>query len=363
MLTDNRVLVENTIEQPAIMCVQRKAEKRISTEQDFIDANIASFGNDIGRTTNWITSMYEVQAGYERGSVEYDTLEYRIKVGQLIQQNVIDKAKGIIAKPMPREWHDRHSVNKIEDEEKRELYRRIVADKKPYFMRYIYPSLMKHYNTYIKNTNKNSLREFQKPIQELLTTPYADLTPRQQEFIHYYYYRMPVGLNDCVMNRICKRIEAEFDGYIGKHNAKYKFDYSIMKRDAEYPPRQFSQIKQLYTAYNRRLVNYAIFASYERVNEYDSINNLSDMNRDFEEECEKVCPNKDSLCNIILDICYTRSATKRFAWGMCGHEIIRNLLRRNGGVLHYPTMNHEGDIYYGGERFTLSTTVLEVDDL
>lgn len=69
------------------MCVQRKAEKIIPTEEDFISSNIASFGNEIGQTTNWITSMYEVQAGYPRDSVEYQTLAYRIRCGQLYQQN------------------------------------------------------------------------------------------------------------------------------------------------------------------------------------------------------------------------------------------------------------------------------------
>ena len=62
-----------------------------------------------------------------------------------------DKAKGIVCKPMPRDWHDKHAVNKIESTAQRDFFRSIVASRKPYFMRYIYPSLMKEYNTYIKN--------------------------------------------------------------------------------------------------------------------------------------------------------------------------------------------------------------------
>ena len=85
------------------MCVQRKAKKKIVQEEDFIRANIDSFGDDIGKTTNRITTMFEVQARYPENSEEYKILDYRIKCGQLFQQNAIDKAKGIIAKPMPRE--------------------------------------------------------------------------------------------------------------------------------------------------------------------------------------------------------------------------------------------------------------------
>ena len=131
MLTDNEVLVNKLEVLPALMCVQRKAAKRVPTEADTIRSNIESFGNDIGKTTNWITSMFEVRSHYDRNSDEYKELSYRIKCGQLYQQNVIDKAKGIIAKPMPREWHDRRSVNMMEDEEKKRFYRSIVADRKP----------------------------------------------------------------------------------------------------------------------------------------------------------------------------------------------------------------------------------------
>ena len=164
---------------------------------------------------------------------------------------------------MPREWYDRHAVNKIEDEDKRNLYRRIVADKKPYFMRYIYPTLMKQYNTYIKNTERNALREFQMTVSELKAIPIGEATDRQRDFIRYYDYRMPVGVHDCVMNRICRRFEEEFDGYIGRHNSSTDFDYTIMRSGADYTPRQYSAIKRLYEEYNKRLTSYSVFADYE----------------------------------------------------------------------------------------------------
>lgn len=83
MLTDNKVLVENLRELPAIMCVQRRASKKIVTEDDAVAANIASFGDEIGKTTNWITSMFEVQSHFDKESEEYKVLDYRIKCGQL----------------------------------------------------------------------------------------------------------------------------------------------------------------------------------------------------------------------------------------------------------------------------------------
>ena len=360
MLTDNKVLVDKLQPLPALMCAQRRATKRIPTEEDFIRSNIESFGNDIGQTTNWITSMFEVRARFEKGSEEYDTLSYRIRCGQLYQQNAIDKAKGIVCKPMPRLWYDRHAANKSEGDTK--FQRDIVADKKPYFMRYIYPMLSKQYTTYIKNTDKNALREFQMTVAELKSIPETDRTERQAEFLKYYKYRMPVGVNACVMNKICWRFEDEFDGHIGKHNSAIKFDYSIMRSEDEYTTKQFNSIKRLYDDYNKRLASYAIFADYERIDDCDSFIALSVMNDEFRKECYKICPNKSTLCNIILDICYTRNSTKRFAWSMCGSEIIHNLLQRNDNQISYPTLDSDGDIEFGENKFIVETIKIEVSE-
>lgn len=361
MLTDNSVLVKKMKQQPALMCAQRKAEKRISSESDFIRSNIESFGNDIGQTTNWITSMFEVRSHFNPDSLEYKTLSYRIRCGQLYQQNAIDKAKGIICKPMPRAWHDRHTVNKMENDAEKTFYRSIVADKKPYFMRYIYPALMRQYNTYIKNTNRNALREFQMTVSEMMAMPFEELSERQRDFLRYYNYRMPVGNGNCVMNKICRRFENEFDGHIGKHNASVKFDYTIMKSENEYSTSQFYAIKRLYDDYNKRLQNYIVFADYERVDECDSISEISTMNADFRRECSIVCPNEQTMCDIILDICYSKSSTKKFAWSMCGNAIIHNLLRKNNYIISFPEIDSSGDITYCGERYIIKTKRIGVD--
>lgn len=266
-----------------------------------------------------------------------------------------------MCKPMPRYWYDRHTVNKIEDPDMKDFYRKIVADKKPYFMRYIYPSLMKQYNTYIKNTNRNALREFQMTVEELYKLPIGETTERQREFLKYYEYRMPVGINDCVMNKICRRFEEEFDGHIGKHNSSIKFDYTIMRNNSEYTPNQYKAIKRLYEDYNKRLVSYSIFADHERVDECDSYATLTMMNDEFKKECSKVCPNSETLCNVILDICYAKSSTKRFAWNMCGTEIIHNILKNNNYQILYPVIDAGGDLEFGGNRFTIQSRTIEVN--
>lgn len=90
MCTDNPILLKNTTNARTVMCVQRKAEKKIVTEEDIIKANKLAFNDDIGRVTNNATAMFEVQARFAPDSEEYKTLEYRILCAQLYQQNTID---------------------------------------------------------------------------------------------------------------------------------------------------------------------------------------------------------------------------------------------------------------------------------
>lgn len=364
LLTDNHVLVNNLRELPALMCVQRKARKIVPTEDDMIQANIDSFGDDIGKTTNRITSMFDVIAQYDKDSDEYKELDYRIKCGQLYQQNAIDKAKGIIAKPMPKEWYDRNAnrSSEIEDEERRQFNLRIIADKKPYFMRYIYPTMMRQYNTYISNTNKKAIREFRLTMDELLAKPECDRSPEEQEFVNYYFSKMPVGNHDCVMNRICKRFEAEFDGYIAKHSGDGEFDYTIMKSGQEYTQTQYNTVMRLYTAYNRRVQDYMQYAKKERLDEDECANQRIIMIQEFKSECQEACSNKQQLCDILLDICYQKEGSKQFVWDLASEEIIDNLLAANNYEIAYPVRDDAGDVVFGGERFLFSIKKIGVED-
>lgn len=362
MLTDNRVLVDNLKELPAIMCVQRRAKKKIVSEADAVAANIASFGDEIGKTTNWITSMFEVQSRFDKDSKEYKTLEYRIMSGQLFQQNAIDKAKGIVAKPMPRYWHDRHSVNQIEDIDEKRFQLRIVADKKPYFMRIIYPTLAKQYNTYIKTANRNSRREFGLSIDELELIPCEDRTDRQNDFIRYYYSRIPVGIGDCVMNKICRRFEKEFDGYLGRYNRDRRFDLSIYKSNEEYTRTEYKEIEKLYNSYCSRIRQYMAYASREHISDEEYVSMFIELRSDFDRMCSIACPNKMTLCNIIIDLCYTKNSTKKMSWDMCGREMIKNALEKHDYTLQYPTLDQCGDICFCGNRFRIESVRLEEDN-
>lgn len=364
MLTDNPVLVRKHRRLPTIMCIQRKAAKIVPTEEVTIRSNIAAFGNEIGKTTNWVTSMYDVQAGFKPGSREYEELEYRTKVGQLVQQNVIDKTKGIVAKPMERSWHDRHSVNMIEDEEKQRFYRSIVADRKPMFMKYIYPDLMRDYKNYLKKTDGAALREFRMTVDELRALPYSELTDRQKDFLRYYDLGMPVGIGNCVMNRICRRFEEEFDGYVGKYSENAQFDPSIMKSGTEYKQHQFYALKNLYEEYTSKQKRFILYAKTNNIDNDDFQASKSALFQEYMRQCHELCQNDEALCDIMIDLLYRKNSGKRLFWMMCSETIIQNLLKKNGGVMMVPVRDDSGNIVFGGERYRVEEkTMIQAEEV
>ena len=354
MLTDNRILTEMITESPAIVCEQKAAPSSIPTEQDIIKSNIDSFGNEIGRITNYVTSMYEVASRYPIESEEYKELQYRIKCGQLIQQDAIDAAKGIIAKPMPVEWHDSHAVMRMGDVDKRDLYLRIVADRKPYFMKYIYPTLSKQYKDYIRKVNINTSRLFNKGIDDLIHEDISKLTDREIEFLGYYEKLMPVGNSDCVMNRICHRFETEFDHVLANKEQQSFYNYESLSGNSEYTTYQRDRVWKLFREYCDSISRYMKVADSQGDNKDSQIQALSNIKYEFLSECTSVCPNNQCLYDIIIDVAGKKNMTKKFVWDICGETILENLLEKNNYEIEYPIMSENGDIEFGGYRFEIA---------
>lgn len=365
MDTDNPIIVRNTLNSPTIMCVQRKAEKKVPSEEDIVNANKLAFNDDIGTVTNYVTSMIERQAGFPKDSEEYKILAYRIMCGQLYQQNTIDRAKGIIAKPMPDYWYDIrkciiHDDDDEETKKQKEQNIKLVAANKPYFMTYVYPSLRTDNNSYIKNNNDNAIRRFFKYGIHSLDDLYA-YEPKTSEmitFLNFYERFVPVGNNPCVVNRISWLFERELDGYLSKKYQQPDFDYTIMKSNVGYSKAVFTKISEIYKNYINQLNAYKSNSSYDFKSSSDEdwkrLEAYMMFADKFRIECEQICTNEDELCDIVLDLCYQKSSTKQFAWDVCGDKIIENLLRKNDYLYTIPVhTDDKGDFEYAGEQFVM----------
>ena len=260
---------------------------------------------------------------------------------------------------MPREWSDRHAVNQMEDEEQQRFYRSIVADKKPYFMRYIYPALMTEYRNYMRKSDAAALREFRMTVEDLRALPYHDLSDRQKEFLHYYELGIPVGMGDCVLNRICRRIEAEFDGFVGRVSADTAFDTELYKAGASYSQSLYYAVKKLYDEYRTRRQEYTVYAKVNAVDGDEAKFSTGIMFEEFRKECLRLCSNAEILTDILVDLWYRTKTTNALLWHAFPGELIRVLAQKNGGVICVPVRDDNGEIEFRGERYTIQTKELE----
>jgi hypothetical protein len=202
------------------------------------------------------------------------------------------------------------------------------------------------------------LREFGLTVEELKALPEQERTDEQKEFLYYYERMLPVYDDDCVVNKICHRFENEFDNYFKKSKDSKRFDYNFLKSGADYTERQYRDIKHLYDNYNKRLRMWAVQCNttilYKREKPA-----LPLVNQQFRKNCDKVCPNEKALCDLLLDLCYKKSSTKRSVWSICSSVIIDTLLAKHNNVINYPTQDKNGDIEFGGLRFTIKSRQLK----
>lgn len=365
--TNNKILVENTHPLPAVVMVQRKAEKKIVTEADIIESNKLSFGDEIGATTNVITSQVCKLANFDKDSEEYKTLSYRVLCGELFQQNVIDKAKGIIAKPMPKYWHSiKHLKDDPDDSPEMQAWKKfnrgIAAEQKPYFFIYNYDHLYSRYKKFLKKAETSCIREFGVGIQDLLNK--ENRTEEENKFIEYYYKYLPVDEAPCCVNRICWYVENN----IGLPALKYpeqQFDYTILKSpDPNYTTNQYYRVRPLleqeYITYRNSIKELMRELSQEGIHGTEKAKIVENYSNSFVLKTNVICPDEDLKCDVLLDIAYKSNTSKRFVWEMCSKQIIKNLLLRHHGVISYPTKTTiNPEFYFKGEGYSMVCDVLE----
>ena len=361
--TNNNVLLNAFEYKDTLMCVQSKMPKKVPTEDDFIASDINGFGDSIGSVTNRGTNMISLREKFDKNSEEYSRLEYRIRTMMNYQQNAIDRIKGVVAQPIPKEWLEpRLSKPKDDDDDsilrKKEIDYNIAAEIKPWFFIYRYSQLKSDLDKYMKSVKSNCKIRFGKTLDDLCASDYR--TDEEEAFIYNYEKYMPISRAPGTMNRICWKIEDEFKTVDVLPDVE--FDRTILKSDAVYSQEEYDAIKELYDEYGKSLLLISKGRTKNETNGEDIEINILQLKERFMDECASVCPNNEVLANIVVDICYTSNKNKSFAWDMCGEEIFHNILKNNEHKIHFPVKDENGDIEFCGKRFSLHTKRMDGDE-
>lgn len=366
--TDNEPMLRNQSNIPALFCPQKNANKIITFENDVIKANKAGFGSKIGSITNRITAMTSLMANYEPGSKEYETLRYRTQCGQKLQQEEIDKAKGIIPAKMNPEWYV-WSANKIdydndseEEIERKKFNKKICAHKKPYFFQYNYLSLKRDYDKYVKISNENAVSIYKKTLDEMLHSD--SLTEEEIKFVENYKRNLPLDESPSVMNKICWAVERETDNL----NFCSVYDYSCydLYSGSQYNHETFDVIKIICDGYRSAIKKESknILTNNESSSEFTQ--NTTDVLDYYIKEMHTQCPNEETLCDILIDLCYgglcKEKYSKEILWYACGNVMVDRLLKSHNYKMRYPVKSDNPDFICCGTGFEMKEIIYKDGD-
>lgn len=360
--TDNPVFLRCRFDNLPITYSKSTVDKEYIKEEDLYLADIQSFNSTIGQITNISTSFYELLSKFEDNPTkqkEQSEIIERLKLIRKAQGDSIDKAKGIKIEPMPKHWTRR--TKKIPNGVSKEEYdfcNSIVADRKPYFFRYLYPKENAKYLEYIKRENDYCESQFFRTLDELLSLPDEELSVSELNYKYNKYLAyIPLIDYNGRMNKVCHYMEEHLSEisrlrrqktpdnvlalmYSGKNNNFNDEDVELMNQAYL----EFKKAKERFKKSKR--------------NDFDDSNSATNTMGNIIKEIkldmsEKISKSIEYQCDLAIYISYELhpSRTKDFCWELFGNQIVRNIKQNSSAPAVIPVPSETGSIYYLGRRY------------
>lgn len=347
--TDNKYFIKGVRREFLPITYDKKnVKKDLITEELLQKADKKSFFTGIGTITNYSTSFYAMLDMFEEDTREYKEIMKRLKLLRKEQGNQIDMAKGVEVKPFNKDWFKYSKIEKTDTQEeilRKEFNNSILADKKPYFMYYLYPKCKKVYDDHIRQCDNFSQINFGLTMKDLLVKD--DKDEKEIEHISYYYDKMPLLISNCVMNQMCRYFE-ELDKTTFKieptESKICEETYNLMiDKSIEENKTTFNKVKKIFEAFTMKKTidleenNYVLetsddFADSEDFNNYNCITDY------YKKQALNICPNIKELANyaVKLDYVNKNSKTKDFVWKICSEGVLRNIKENSNGKVKLP---------------------------
>lgn len=265
------------------------------------------------------------------------------------------KAKGLIVKSFPKHWTDWMNPDKINETfspEEIKFNNKLLIDKRPYFMKYLYPKYKSQYNEHKNKYDYLCYREFGIHIDELLKL--NNKTEEQECLVNNYNKFNNFLETDCPMNNICRYMEKRIKEI--KINAKkpspdYIFDI-IFNKNIEITESQINEMEKVYKAYRKSK---------------SQSNNISNDNVDFDGENINIIFKEDlssldfdyisddiqRLANLAVYVNYYLypKSPKNFCWDLFGEGIVLNIYDNSNKMFTLPLLSDDGEIEYMGKKY------------
>lgn len=338
----------------------RKAEKVIVDSRDDksqVESQLNGYNSKVGFATNISSSMYAMLEEFPEGTPERAAILKRLKIGRVIQGEIIDSVKGLKVPPFREHWTEfRKITDKMtpEEAELQTFYNKIACEIRPAFFRFLYPHYMSRYNKEIKKYNIYSLIQFGMRYEEILKL--EERTPEQEKLVSDHKRYSFFLDNNSVVNRISRYMRANL-GLVSKYSthSSQQFDYTLLKNkdlpENAYGRIQMQTLLREYKSFKRGMY-------IDPVNAYDNLDSFIAHLRD--RAFSTISSNEAELANYAIEVTYGGEVSMtEFCWKMFPDGILQNLIANSNGTIKFPVRDPEGEIEYLWSRYTMKEFSLE----
>ena len=357
---NNPIMAKGKIDGLPIMYESRTSEKKIIDSRDDaeqVECQLNGYNSKVGFATNISSSLYTLLEEFPVGSKEYNQILTRLKIGRVIQGEIIDSVKGLKVPPFRDHWTKRRKPPKgASDEDKKliQFFNSIVCEIRPSFFRFLYSHYMGRYNKELKKYNLYSHLYFDKSFDEI--SKIKRKTSDEINFIESYTRNSFFLDNNSVVNKISRYMRGKL-GLIGKFSTKSSkdFDYQILKSNSEkLNPYGLAKMKDY-------LQQYKSFKKGMRHDLANSYPNMDSFMSYLRKECfSNISSNESELANYAIEVTYGGEISMvEFAWKMFPGGMLENILMNSSGIIKFPVLDEHGDIEYLWKTYSFEEYNLE----
>lgn len=272
------------------------------------------------------------------------------------------KAKGLVVKLYPEHWVNWQNPDKSNErftKEEIELNNKLLIEKRPYFMKYLYPRYKQKFKEHHDRYNYFCERKYGITIDELLKLEH--LTEEQENIVKNYNKFNPFIETACVMNNICRFMEKSVEMIkinANKRSPEYIFEI-LFNKNIEITQEQIDEMEKVFKRYrkSRSLTN----RLGDNVIENDGIMTKEDF---VAFDYDYISDDIQKLANLAVYVNYYMYPTspKNFCWDIFPTGIILNIYDNSDKNFTIPLRNENGDIEYMGKKYKRERIDINADN-
>ncbi len=366
---DSPEFIEGRVSELPVLYETKKPEKikiNNETKDKVVSSQVEQIkSNKIGFLTNVSSTFYSLLYSFKKGTPEHNAILNRLKYGRVSQGLEIDRTKGLLVDPFPEHFVKWKKIKDemTEDEKSFLLFNNsILAEGRPYFMRWLYSHYNRRYLNELAVYNNISRTKWNIPFEELVER--ADLNEEQESLVNKFKRKSYFINNNSTMNRVSKYVEKKLkDIRFGKREKSKDFDYTVLLSNDFRKPNKIQLDKMLLLFKEYKSLKRGLRESF---GEFDNTE-ITTVEQIFSHINKRayltISSEARELADIAVYMCYGSlgKTSRNFCWQIFGKEIVENIKsKKNEKFVRVPMPNQKGNIEYLWNKY--GTYLLNIEE-